>query len=356
MVFISYSHDSDSFCDQVLELSDYLRSQGVDCNIDQYEESPIEGWPRWMEKQIREAEYVLVVCSEPYLQKATLQTAPSVGLGVKWETNLVENLLYEDGCVSNKFIPIVFSVSDEKNILSPLKCFTFYNLQYPQKRQDLVNRLLGIKKHKKPPLGKRPSMPPKQAKNEARLLITSVIDVSLWDKAQWNYVGYASFEDKSQPPLLGLAFKNQQEGLKIFSDWKKRFGDEDINDEISIHIIEDDSSDSYCIHICSDLDAVKKRIKSSGITEEHNLYIDCQRWHRMDEVNPKYKELFKSDYEKHKCFDFVPFVFTSDGLHPVMDLAIRKAKIIFRKLSDVKDETDLDTFVHTVIKERKKSR
>ena len=352
MVFISYSHDSDSFCDQVLELSDYLRSQGVDCNIDQYEESPPEGWPKWMEKQIREAEYVLVVCSESYSQKASLQTAPSVGLGVKWETTLIENLLYEEGCVSSKFIPIVFSVEDEKHILTPLKGFTFYNLKYPLKKQDLVNRLLGIKKRKKPPLGKRSSLPPKPVKDGARLLVTSIIDVATWDKAFWNYVGYASYEDESQPPLLGLAFKNQQEGLKIFSDWKKRFGDEDVNDEISIHIIEDDDSDSYCVCLCSDLDAVKQRFQTSGMSDDYSIYIDDQRWHRMEVVNSKFKDLFKRDFEKNKCFDFVPFVLTANRIQPIMDLAIRKKKITFRKLSEVKDEKDIDCFVHTVIKER----
>lgn len=353
MVFISYSHDSDSFCDQVLELSDYLRSQGVDCNIDQYEDSPLEGWPRWMEKQIREAEYVLVVCSEPYKQKASLQTAPSVGLGVKWETSLIENFLYEDGCATNKFIPVVFSVEDEKHILLPLKGFTFYNLQYSQKKQDLINRLLGIKKRKKPLLGKCPSLPPKAAKDGARLLVTSVIDIELWNKAQWDFVGYASFEDGSQPPLLGLAFKNQQEGLKIFSDWKMKFGGEDIRDEISIHIIEDDDSDSYCVCICSELDAVKKRLLASGINEENDIYIDNQRWHRMDVVDSKYKELFKKDFGNVKSFDFVPFVLTPNGINPIMELAIRKKKITFRKLGEIKEEQDIDSFAHTIIKERK---
>ena len=46
-VFISYSHDSSEHKEQVLELSDRLRNDGIDCNIDQYEEfSPPEAWPR----------------------------------------------------------------------------------------------------------------------------------------------------------------------------------------------------------------------------------------------------------------------------------------------------------------------
>ena len=65
-VFISYSHDSPEHLDRVLVLSDRLRVDGIDCHIDQYEESPPEGWPRWMITQIEEAEFVLVVCTENY--------------------------------------------------------------------------------------------------------------------------------------------------------------------------------------------------------------------------------------------------------------------------------------------------
>ena len=41
-VFISYSWDSDKHKDRVLELSDRLRREGVDCQIDQYEDFPSE--------------------------------------------------------------------------------------------------------------------------------------------------------------------------------------------------------------------------------------------------------------------------------------------------------------------------
>ena len=54
-VFISYSHDSPEHIRAVLELSNQLREEGVDCALDQYETSPPEGWPRWMEKKIRES-------------------------------------------------------------------------------------------------------------------------------------------------------------------------------------------------------------------------------------------------------------------------------------------------------------
>jgi hypothetical protein len=65
-VFISYSHDSREHMDRVLTLSNRLDAGGIDCHIDQYEESPAEGWPRWMVDQIEDVNSVLVVCTETY--------------------------------------------------------------------------------------------------------------------------------------------------------------------------------------------------------------------------------------------------------------------------------------------------
>ena len=47
-VFISYSQDSKTHKDQVLALADKLNADGIDTILDQYEESPPEGWPLWM--------------------------------------------------------------------------------------------------------------------------------------------------------------------------------------------------------------------------------------------------------------------------------------------------------------------
>ena len=68
-VFISYSHDSPEHAERVLDLSKRLRGLGIDCWIDQYEVSPPEGWPKWMVRQVKEADFVLVVCTETYLKR-----------------------------------------------------------------------------------------------------------------------------------------------------------------------------------------------------------------------------------------------------------------------------------------------
>ena len=40
IVFIRYSHDSQEHANRVLALSDHLRADGIDCVLDQYEDSP----------------------------------------------------------------------------------------------------------------------------------------------------------------------------------------------------------------------------------------------------------------------------------------------------------------------------
>jgi hypothetical protein len=93
-VFISYSHDSPDHKNAILTLSDRLRREGIDCAIDQYEQSPEEGWPRWCEKQVEQANFVLVACTETYLRRFRGGEAPGKGLGGTWEGHIITQELY----------------------------------------------------------------------------------------------------------------------------------------------------------------------------------------------------------------------------------------------------------------------
>jgi len=84
-VFISYSHDSQVHMDRVLALSNRLRREGVGCRIDQYEQSPEEGWPKWCERQVERSTFVLVACTRTYLRRFKGEEEPRKGLGGTWE-------------------------------------------------------------------------------------------------------------------------------------------------------------------------------------------------------------------------------------------------------------------------------
>jgi len=93
-VFISYSHDSPEHRKRVLDLSQRLRADGVDSWIDRYDPYPAEGWPRWMQRQIDEAEAVLLICTPTYRRRVEGKEEPGIGKGVCWEANLIYNRLY----------------------------------------------------------------------------------------------------------------------------------------------------------------------------------------------------------------------------------------------------------------------
>ncbi|PWQ96872.1 toll/interleukin-1 receptor domain-containing protein [Leucothrix pacifica] len=154
-VFISYSHDSDTHREQVLALSNHLRGDGVDCWIDQYEPAPPEGWPRKMDRGIREADFVLMVCTEIYLKRLQLEEEEGKGLGVAWEGSLIYNTLYRDRTLNHKFIPVLFSSDDKAFIPTILFGNSHYDLSLPRGYDHLYRHLRGELGETMPPLGKK---------------------------------------------------------------------------------------------------------------------------------------------------------------------------------------------------------
>jgi formylglycine-generating enzyme required for sulfatase activity/nucleoside phosphorylase len=165
-VFISYSHDSDEHKEQVLQLSNRLRGRGIDCKIDEYEPSPSEGWPRWMLNQFDWADFVLVVCTEPYDLRLRGQEEVGKGKGVTWEGGTILQALYDAQGQNSKFIPIIFKPEDEKFISMPLRSATHYRVQKDDGYQRLYRRLTNQPETKAPPLGKIEKLPVRDRKQD----------------------------------------------------------------------------------------------------------------------------------------------------------------------------------------------
>lgn len=153
-MFVSYSDDSPAHAKRVLELAQWLRSHGVDAHLDQFEESPEEGWPRWVYTQVRDAELVLVVATPGYLARCEGEVPRAVGAdpAVKFESHLSLQELHEAGGRNRKFVPVLFN--DDAIVESlplPLRGATCYRL--PAQRDDLYRRLTGQPKVRRAPLG-----------------------------------------------------------------------------------------------------------------------------------------------------------------------------------------------------------
>jgi serine/threonine protein kinase len=165
-VFISYSHDSPEHKDRVLVLCDRLREDGIDAWIDQYEISPPEGWPRWCTAQVREAEYVLVVCSEIYERRFRGTEESGNGLGVAWEGYVVAQELYDAGSRNTKFIPVLFPGGNPGHIPEVLRGSTRYELDSKDGYGSLYRHLTGQPGTIPPPVGARVALPRQERRTD----------------------------------------------------------------------------------------------------------------------------------------------------------------------------------------------
>lgn len=158
-IFISYSHDSKEHSEKVLALSDQLIKDGLDCSLDQYEQSPGSGWPIWMAENIQKAKYVLVVCTKKYNDRLSKQAKSRKGKGVKFETLLSYQDIVENDSNNDKFIPVLFKAEDTDFIPKPLKAFQQYLIDSESGYEDLYRRLTQQPRILKPKGGKLKNLP-----------------------------------------------------------------------------------------------------------------------------------------------------------------------------------------------------
>ena len=162
IVFISYSHDSPEHSDRVLALSDHLRADGIDCILDQYEDSPPEGFPRWMDRHIRSADFVLMICTPTYYRRVMGDEDPDKGHGAAWESTLIYQYIYNAGTSNNRFIPILLEGAHESDIPIPWQGVKYYRPITTDGYEELYRRLTDQPLTPKPALGSLRTLPSRE--------------------------------------------------------------------------------------------------------------------------------------------------------------------------------------------------
>jgi len=344
-VFISYSHDSQAHADEAFALANRLRADGIDCSIDQYEESPPEGWPQWMERQIRESKFVLVVCSEFYLDKLLGKVKPGDGLGVKWEGKLVYQHLYNEAA-NSKFIPVLLANGKTEHVPTPLQGATYYRPAQQSDFDRLYARLRGVSLKQKPALGKLQPLPQRERKTNPGLFITGFIDIPLWNKAVWKGVFFQAFSD--QPPILGLLFLNREAAIQIFTQWCIRIGRTDDYEEMRISIVEGDipgEDPGYTVYINANIDNILDRAEDLGLNVPNEHVMALGRKLRMNPTaESRYLEMFKQAVQRFGSFKLCPAIAETEGVR-LLPYSLLKKEIHFRHVSEITSSDDMDYVV-----------
>ncbi len=161
-VFISYSHDSTAHRGKVLAFADRLRAEGIEAEIDQYEQFPPEGWNAHCAREIRRVDRVLIVCTEIYRRRWDGEEEPGRGNGVRSEANLIRNYFFEDGSESSKFIPILFDGATVAHIPGELQGLGRYAVETGDGYDELYWLLTGQHDTPKGPIGPRRVRPTRE--------------------------------------------------------------------------------------------------------------------------------------------------------------------------------------------------
>ena len=100
-VFISYSWEDEAHKQWVKSLTDRLIENGIDATLDQYDLTLGERLPVFMEQSITTADYVLIICTPTYKEKADNRKG-----GVGYEGHIISGELFAKGN-ERKFIPVI---------------------------------------------------------------------------------------------------------------------------------------------------------------------------------------------------------------------------------------------------------
>jgi hypothetical protein len=146
--FVSYSWDSDEHRNWVLALATRLRGDGVETVLDQWHLVPGDQLPAFMEKAVRESDYVLIVCTPRYKDRSERRIG---GVGYEGDIITGEVLTTRN---ERKFIPILRTgdwVKAAPTWLSGKYHIDLRSEPYGERQyEDLLTTLLGT----------RPAAPP----------------------------------------------------------------------------------------------------------------------------------------------------------------------------------------------------
>ena len=152
-VFVSYSWEDESHKQWVKSLTDRLIENGIDATLDQYDLTLGDRLPVFMEQSIATADYVLIICTPTYKEKADNRKG-----GVGYEGHIISAELFAKGN-ERKFIPVIRKGSINTSLPIYLSGKLGIDLTESSDDEnnfkDLVTTLWGAKS--KPALGAKPA-------------------------------------------------------------------------------------------------------------------------------------------------------------------------------------------------------
>jgi len=100
--FISYSYDSEDHIEWVVKLAEDLQRSSIETKLDKWDVLPGQDIKKYMLDSITESDYVILVCTPHYVDKAKQKQG-----GVGQENFIINSDLFDNNFNLSKFITIL---------------------------------------------------------------------------------------------------------------------------------------------------------------------------------------------------------------------------------------------------------
>lgn len=163
----------------------------------------------------------------------------------------------------------------------------------------------------------------------------SPIDTQKWAKAKWNgaIFMWSPPDTGMPPPMLGLTYENPSPARDIFVSWRKRYGEDDVSDELRVTIVRGISRENpaaYAVMVCQNPDNVP--------ISQGNFVGFVSRINRMYPSSTRNLDLFLADYARHGRYVLLPAHLPNKMAQPkpMFDLPIGKHNLIITNAWEIR--------------------
>ncbi|MDB0573870.1 hypothetical protein LBW59_24305 [Ralstonia solanacearum] len=154
----------------------------------------------------------------------------------------------------------------------------------------------------------------------------SPIDTQKWDTAKWSgtLFMWSPPGPDMPPPMLGFAYENISAAKDIFQSWRKRYGDDDVKDDLKITIVRGilrDNPAAYAVMVSQNPDNVP--------LHEGKTIGFLSRFNRMYPKTTRNLDLFLKEYSRHGRYVLIPAHLPNKMANPepIFNLPIGKHKL-----------------------------
>lgn len=176
------------------------------------------------------------------------------------------------------------------------------------------------------------------------MLLVSLIDIDLWNQAQWIATVWGVAPQGGAPPFCAPLFRNERPARAIFDGWHARLGKTDTFEELRVAVIDGPIRGhgvGYSVHVSTNDQGVLVRAMHEGHAVAPDLIAKVGRVNRMTPApGSPYLPEFRRAFDRTRRFLIMPAIGSPSSPQPIFDLSIEKTSFVYRLASDVGEEDE----------------